>query len=259
MKPPTVTPGAGLWGGRLLLFEEVPSTNTWAVEHSRELGHGDVVRAAAQTMGRGRLTRSWLTVPGAGIACSVLLRDPSFAPVAPNIGQAAAVAVSDLLLDDGLPARVKWPNDVLVGGLKIAGILAELAPEDGSIVLGIGLNVTTPPEALAAAGLAQTATSIRAAGGRLSSLDAVFAQLMATLARRLDALRRGGLDAIRPDWAARDALAGRRIEVLVPDGGRIAGRCEGLAPDGRLALSDDTGAPRLFWSGDIVRILPRSP
>lgn len=254
MTPASVTAGAGLWGGRMLLFDEIPSTNTWAVEHSRELGHGDVVRAAAQTAGRGRLTRSWLTVPGAGIACSILLRDPSFAPVAPNVGQAAAVAVSDLLLDDGLPARVKWPNDVLVRGRKIAGVLAELAPDDGAIVLGIGLNVSTTPESFSAAGLAETATSIHAAGGTNGDPDSIFPRLMCALERRLDALCRGGLDAIRPDWTARDALVGRRIEVLVPDGGRIAGRCGGLAQDGRLALTDDAGTGRLFWSGDVVKI-----
>lgn len=214
---PAIVPGRGLWSGRLLSFHAIPSTNTWAVAHSAELGHGDVVQAAAQTAGRGRLTRSWLTVPGAGIACSVLLRKPAFVPVAPNVGQAAALAVSDLLLDYGLAPGLKWPNDVLVAGRKIAGILAELVPEDDALVLGIGLNVCTPAPDLATAGLADTATSMAAEASRPLAPDAVFGALMLRVQQRLDALVASGCEVILRDWTRRDALAGLRIEVLIPD------------------------------------------
>jgi BirA family biotin operon repressor/biotin-[acetyl-CoA-carboxylase] ligase len=84
--------------------------------------------------------------------------------------------------------------------------------------------------------------------------DAVFGALMLRVQQRLDALVASGCEVILRDWTRRDALAGLRIEVLIPDGRRLAGRYSGLAPDGRLALTDDSGQSRLFWSGDIVRI-----
>ena len=214
-------------------YRRTDSTSTRA----RELAaggapHGTLVTAREQSAGRGRHGRSWTAPPGRALLMSLVLRRwPPLLPLA------AGVAVAEV---GGGAAAVKWPNDVLLGGRKAAGILAEGRPQEGWMVLGVGLNVAVRPADLPAE-LRDTATGL---GLEPGDVESVLAALLAGLERWLEAPPQAVLSA----FAARDALAGR--EVAWADGqGRGAGvdeegRLLVDTPDGRVAL--DAGEVHLL-------------
>jgi BirA family biotin operon repressor/biotin-[acetyl-CoA-carboxylase] ligase len=177
--------------------------------------HGTLVTADAQTAGRGRQGREWTAPPGSALLMSVVLRE-----LDERLPLTAAVAVCDAMPAE---AAIKWPNDVWIGGRKVAGILVEGRPQEGWAVLGVGLNVTTrefPPE------LAESATSLRLAGVDVAPAR-VLDDVLASLARWLGAPPARVFEA----WRSVDALKGERV--------RWAGG-EGVA-DG----IDDSGALRV--------------
>lgn len=182
--------------------------------------HGALATATEQRAGRGRQGRSWSAPPGTALLCSVLLREPPAL-----LSLIAGVAVADVC---GESARVKWPNDVLVDGRKVAGILVEARPQDGWAVLGIGLNVavdvdTLPPELHGRAGsLGLGAEAIEPTLTRL--LDRLQERLAQPPAETLAALR------------ARDALCGQRVAWA--DG---EGTAAGIDEDGRLLVRTALG------------------
>ena len=244
-------PGAerGLWGGKLLLFDTLPSTNQWVLDNIHSLHHGDVVRALRQTAGRGRFQRQWVTPGDRCLTFSVLLQytrnDQWLAPVT---GQAAALAVRLAIENHQIPAMLKWPNDVLIRGKKVAGILAE-RHADGGVVLGVGLNVNLPAAELAAIDLIHPATSMRIETGSDFDIDVLAADVFQSLEAAIDRARRRGMSGILDAWKPHDALAGKRISVQAA-GLTATGTYAGLAPDGRLRLVDDEGREHLFWAGD---------
>lgn len=208
-----------------------------------------VVVAERQDAGRGRLGRSWETVPGTALAVSVLVPPPpSGAAWVPLF---AGLAVQRAVLDvAGVATSLKWPNDVLVpadGDRKLAGLLCELLP--AGVVVGLGVNVDTARADLPL----DTATSLRAAGApgvdRARLLTAWLAHLAAVLG-----------DDTGPAGAAasayRDACAtvGTRVEVHLPDGTARAGRATGVDAQGRLALRTDDGATDAVSAGDVVHV-----
>jgi len=183
--------------------------------------HGTLVTAGAQTAGHGRQGRAWVTPAGHALACSLVLRDPP--RLLPMIAALAVADVADRFDRAGRGAAIKWPNDVLLDGRKVAGILAEGRPQEGWVVLGIGLNVAVteddfPPE------LREIATSL---GCAPAQLDAVLAALLERLEHWLAATPESAMNAYR----ARDALAGRKISW---NGG--SGTALGIADDGRLRV-----------------------
>ncbi|MDX6733246.1 MAG: BirA family transcriptional regulator, partial [Baekduia sp.] len=197
--------------------------------------HGALVTAAEQTAGRGRQGRVWTTQPGAAVTMSVVLRDPP--PLLPLV---AAVAVAESC---GPDARIKWPNDVLVDGRKVAGILAEGRPHEGWAVLGIGVNVAVDVGLLPEE-LREKAGSL---GRTRAEVEPFLSSLLAALERWLDA----GTAAVLEAWRTRDALLGQevawsggegvgagidgegRLVVELPGGGRTALNA-GVVPLGRL-------------------------
>jgi BirA family biotin operon repressor/biotin-[acetyl-CoA-carboxylase] ligase len=189
---------------------------------------GAVAVADFQTAGRGRLGRAWSAPPGAALLCSVLLRPPAGSRIAQLSlvgGLAAAQTVEDAL---GRPAQLKWPNDVLVDGLKVAGVLAEA--RDGVVVVGIGLNVNqTAAELPADARL--PAASLRSLDGAERDREALLAVLLARLEAAYRSWLDGGLRPLHAELASRDVLAGRAVTV---DG--RSGRALGIDAEGRLVL-----------------------
>lgn len=214
----------------------------------------DVVRAAAragepegfccvadeQSAGRGRQGRHWVAPPGTALLCSLLLRRPR--PSAGAIPIAAGLAVADAVAAaSGVRCSLKWPNDVLVEGRKLAGILAEVEPAGAdAVVLGIGLNLTVPsfPEGVPGVSLHElTATP--------PSWDAMLAAILTALRRRLDQLDAGGVASLREDWRA--AAAGLDGPVTAETGGRTV---EGTALD-----IDDDGALLVATADGVVRLI----
>jgi len=210
-----------------LHVREIGSTN----DRARALAqagapHGTLVTTGLQTAGRGRQGRAWVTPPGQALLMSLLLR-----VVDPLLPLRAGLAVADLA---GPGALVKWPNDVLVDGRKVAGILVEARPREGWAVLGMGINV-----ALDVAGLPP---ELRSGAGTLGrppgELDAALAELLGHLDARLAEPPTAALDALR----ARDALRGRPVTWAggagVGAGIDAAGALLVRAPDGALVALD---------------------
>src|SRR5438105_4363779 len=156
--------------GTIEWYREVDSTNVQLLAHARDgAPDGLVMVADAQRAGRGRLGRSWTAPPGGSLLVSVLLRPVLPVELWPLLGSAAAVAAVDaVVIACDLPARVKWPNDVLVRDRKLGGILAEADPSHETVVVGVGLNVAwdaCPPE------LQETATAVSLERGRVVARD----------------------------------------------------------------------------------------
>ncbi|MBS1869899.1 MAG: biotin--[acetyl-CoA-carboxylase] ligase [Actinobacteria bacterium] len=223
-----------------LHLREVDSTNVRAQRLAvGGAPHGALVTAAAQTAGHGRQGRAWVTPPGRALACSLVLRDPP--RLLPMVAALAVADVADRLDAAGRTAAIKWPNDVLLDGRKVAGILAEGRPQEGWVVLGIGLNVAVaqdgfPPE------LHALATSLDRAP---ADVETALALLLERLEHWLATAPADAIDAYR----ARDALAGREIAW---NGGR--GTALGIADDGRLRVrpgDDPTGEELLLDAGEV--------
>lgn len=194
--------------------------------------HGTLVTAAEQTAGRGRQGRTWTAPPGRALLCSLILKNP-----ARLLPLAAGVAVSETCERFGASARLKWPNDVLVDGRKVAGILVEGRPQEGWAVLGIGLNVALrpadfPPELQATAGTLEQPPD---------AIEPVLEQLLDRLTVRLRASEQEVLEAVR----ALDALEGRTVSW---GGGH--GTAAGIDGDGRLIV-DTAGGRVALGAGEV--------
>ncbi|MBM3219848.1 MAG: biotin--[acetyl-CoA-carboxylase] ligase [Candidatus Rokubacteria bacterium] len=216
----------------IIRLESVDSTQ----RHARELADdgavdGTVVTAETQTAGRGRRGRVWKDVPGASVLMSVILRTSLPAARVATLSIAAGVAVAEALREvAGIDARLKWPNDVLVDGRKVAGVLLERHGD--VVILGIGINVTrdaVPPD------IDAHATSI-ARARRDASVDreAVLLAVVDSVARWRGMLEREGFEPVRTRWTALAAMLGRRVTV---DG--VAGIARGLDVDGALLIESE--------------------
>lgn len=241
----------------------VDSTNRVAADAARAgAPHGLVVVADEQTAGRGRLGRRWLAPAGSALLCSALFRSSLATPQLHLLTTLVALAGRDACRDAGVDCQLKWPNDLLAGGRKIAGVLAEVVGPPGpptAVVVGIGLNVSWPHSALSAATSPQTsavaalATSLRQEGAEGAERDAVLASLLSHLRRRLPALedaagRRGLLEEQR----AACSTIGRQVRVELP-GGSLTGTATAIDDGGRL-LVETGGGTRAVDAGDIVHL-----
>lgn len=243
--------GQGLWTGRLITFASLPSTNQWVLDHAPDCQHGDVVRAISQTDGRGRLSRRWMSPGNGELTLSVVIR-PGADPlgVASLLGPAVALGTRACLDDLGLPAELKWPNDVLVGGRKIAGILAERDLRTDVIAVGLGLNVNLDRAGLDAARPLGGATSIALETGCPVPPDDLLPVLLEDIGRTLQLAVDGQRKALAAAWAEHDALIGRRIRISTADG-LLDGQYHGMTADGALRLLSDSGVEHVLFSGDV--------
>ncbi len=222
--------------------------------------HLSVLLTRDQTAGRGRLDRSWQAPSGAALAVSVLVRVPAIPPAARGwvplaAGAAMAAAVGAQLTGTGRAAGLKWPNDVLIDGGKVCGILAEAVPGDPhAVVVGAGVNTLMTAEQLPV----PTATSFAAIGAAVDD-DALVADWLAGFDRMLRALGAAAGDAERAgvhgEVAALCTTLGAQVRVALPGGEVLTGRAVALDADGRLVVDD--GATRAAVSaGDVVHVRP---
>jgi BirA family biotin operon repressor/biotin-[acetyl-CoA-carboxylase] ligase len=223
---------------RVEWVSETGSTNADAVAraHAGE-PDGLVLVADHQREGRGRLDRRWDAPAGANLLMSVLLR-PALEPDDwHRCTNALAVAAADACASVGVPARIKWPNDLVIGGEKLAGILAEAVPEERAVVVGLGLNVGWP-----LAGEYPGATSLAARGASVRRDE-----LLAAVLQRIDEQAAD----LHERYVARSATVGRDVRVTLPDGSVVAGRASAVDRAGRLVVETAAG-PRTFTVGDVV-------
>jgi BirA family biotin operon repressor/biotin-[acetyl-CoA-carboxylase] ligase len=239
------------------VLKETDSTNRQAkMMAGRKAAEGTLVVADTQTLGRGRRGRTWYSPPGRNIYASLILR-PQLAPSqAPQITLMTAVALARTLkVSADLEAKIKWPNDVMVGGKKIAGILTEISADMEAVdyvVVGFGINVnirrTEMPEEIV-----PIATSIYVEKGIETSRTNLLCDLLANFEAAYDLLHRKGFDPVMEQWRSMTDIIGQRVYVDVM-GRRHTGTVETVDDDGVLILKDARGGIRRIFSGDVTRV-----
>jgi BirA family biotin operon repressor/biotin-[acetyl-CoA-carboxylase] ligase len=242
-------------GRDIRVFQETTSTNDVMERLARDgVAEGVVVFAESQTRGRGRLGRTWLSPPNSGLWFSVLLR-PNLRPqAATQLTVAAATAlVRAIRRQTGLEPEIKWPNDVLVGRRKVAGVLTELAAELDHIrhvILGIGVDVNLAerdfPE-----GLRATATSLYLETGRRCSRAELAATLLEELDRDYQRVTQRRFPELATEWEGLCSTLGRTVRIHL--GERVlVGRAEALDEDGALLLRTEHGTLERIMGGDVT-------
>jgi BirA family transcriptional regulator, biotin operon repressor / biotin---[acetyl-CoA-carboxylase] ligase len=251
-----VLAGTRLWSA-VTVVAETGSTNEDLIGAARAgAAEGTVLVAERQTRGRGRLGRPWLSEPGAALTFSVLLR-PGAVPAAARgwlpllTGVAVAAAVR---ARTGLDVRLKWPNDVLAGTGKLAGILAEQSGE--AIVVGTGLNVLASPDGLASW---LPATSLAELGAVSPDSEDLLAAILAELEHWYLRWARGAApgDAVgsglRAEYLRSCSTVGREVRVELPGGARLSGHACDVDSVGRLLVAGPDGVQPVS-AGDVVHV-----
>jgi BirA family biotin operon repressor/biotin-[acetyl-CoA-carboxylase] ligase len=232
------------------------STNTAALDLAQQgAEHGTVVVAEEQTAGRGRLGRTWYSEKSSGIYASVILRPPFSPTAAPILTLMAGVATQRTLsLVTGLGVDIRWPNDLLVNGKKVCGVLTEMSAELGrlhAVVLGIGINVNhseMPAE------LKRFATSLRIESQRTWSRVQIFVALLKELERYYHLLLEKGNAAIAEHWAAASTYAnGKRIRIVTAAAESFA-TTAGVEPSGALRVRYDDGRQESLVAGEVGEV-----
>jgi BirA family biotin operon repressor/biotin-[acetyl-CoA-carboxylase] ligase len=238
-------------GRRIELFDSLPSTNQEAVQLAQAaVEHGTVVAADSQTAGRGRLSRTWFSPPGASLYCSVILRTArppehltewlSWLPLVSAL--AAAEAIEQV---SSVHVSVKWPNDLLISERKVGGILCESGTGTGSDpfqIIGIGINVNSDhtdwPDDLRA-----SATSIWQERKLVVDRNRLLAQLLLELEECLDELANHGTSQLAMAYHQRCSTIGHRVQATLANGEVLVGLAEGIGQDGSLRLQPQPSQP----------------
>lgn len=238
--------GSAVWA-----FQSTASTNDLALAAARAgEPHGLVIVADAQTEGRGRQGRTWHSPPEENLLVSILLRPALPLADAPLLALAVGLALRSAVasfIGERSDLGIKWPNDLLCEGRKLAGVLIETQVQGNEllgVVTGIGLNLGTrvfPPE------LAGAATSLSLLGAGDLSREAVLVSVLAEVDRAVRTLQTGGRAALVPELVRYDVLRGRRVNV---EG--VSGRAEGIDMNGRLLVRDSLGHQHALVSGHVI-------
>lgn len=220
---------------------------------------GQVLVAEEQTAGRGRMGRSWVSVPGASLTFSVLLRPSSvppsqrgWLPLLTGVAVASAVRSSA-----GVDATLKWPNDVLAGDRKLAGILAEQSADGAAVVVGVGLNVAVRADALPVSPAGLAATSLLAEGAQVDR-ESLLIEILGQVERWYrafrsdpDPVRSGLLDQYR----ALSSTLGRVVRVELPAERVVTGVAEDIDPAGRLLVrAGEAASVTRVSAGDVIHL-----
>jgi BirA family biotin operon repressor/biotin-[acetyl-CoA-carboxylase] ligase len=248
---------SGLIGNRVFAFGRVGSTNDVAAMLARAgAPDGCLVIADEQTRGRGRLGREWYSPPSSGLWFSLVLRPQTRSEASASVSLVCSVGIAAALEEEyGIPARIKWPNDVVVGDRKICGILTEAEFEGASlsfVVVGIGINLLTreadfPPE------IRDIATSVRIEAG----VDVARGDALAAVLRRIEAgylvFIDRGFAAVRSEILGRSSLLGSLVRVET-GGGTVEGTALDVDDTGALVVREKSGPLRRILAGDVVRV-----
>ena len=243
-------------GHHFVHYFQTGSTNDAALQLAANgAEHGTVVVAEEQTSGRGRLGRTWHSERSSGIYTSIILRPPMSPAAAPVLtlmaGLAAQQAVSAHV---GLPVDIRWPNDLLINGKKVCGILTEMSAELDRlhfVVLGIGINVNNSELPVELKGIA---SSLRIEAGRVISRLQVLVSLLRELDRNYQLLLKDGAAAIVKQWAAASSFAsGKRVRVVRTTGEMLA-TTAGLESSGGLRIRSDEGREESLVAGEVVEV-----
>jgi BirA family transcriptional regulator, biotin operon repressor / biotin---[acetyl-CoA-carboxylase] ligase len=231
-EPARTRPDTWPAGWHVEVVDQTGSTNADLLAAARQgAPHRSVLVAAHQSAGRGRLDRRWEAPPGANLLVSLLFRDPpdDVHELTQRVGLAAVAAARSIA---GVEAQLKWPNDVLVGDAKLAGVLAQADTGLGHVVVGIGVNVGWSPDGGARL------------GDGIHPLDVLHALLAAHDQLPTD---------VHPLYRSSLATLGRQVRVTLPDR-ELSGRAIDVGRDGRLAVLDDCAITHHIDTGDVVHL-----
>jgi len=241
--------------GRSILFSrEVDSTNKWAKELAvYGAAEGTVVVAETQTKGRGRLDREWIS-PTGGLWFSIILR-PKLRPTeAVKLTFVAGLAVAKVLREMfDLNTETKWPNDVLVNGRKICGVLIEMSTTGETVnfvVVGVGVNANFDVENVFPEQLKKVATSLEKELGRKVKLEKLFRALLERLESLYELFVKEGFNPILEEWKTYAGFLGCKVEVTGPTG-KMSGLALDVDYEGALVLRLEDGTVRRVFVGDV--------
>lgn len=249
-------PKTSLVASGLLAVAETGSTNQDLLALARSQNHPEFFTFITeyQTAGRGRLDRKWQAAPGSSVMASVLVR-PNFQDP-DGIGWLSlmmAEAIKTALAELSIEAKIKWPNDVLVDGLKISGVLAEANSDLSCVVVGFGINVNQTPSELPTS----NATSLLVAGANNIDRDELLAQTLGGFRHLYSALAEAGGDAttsgLRTRIIASSATIGQVVEVSFPDGTSAIGEALDIDQSGRLQVLT-SGKTLSVSAADVVHL-----
>jgi BirA family transcriptional regulator, biotin operon repressor / biotin---[acetyl-CoA-carboxylase] ligase len=241
----------------VLTYDILDSTNDEALKQAKlGAGEGLCVIARQQTAGRGRYGRTWVSERDAGLYLSLVLRPKLVMHDLPLITLMAGVALHDTLEEFGIKPDIKWVNDLLVNGKKIAGILAETTetPDGVAVVLGIGLNMRSanfPPE------LVTTATSLEDTSPARFSRGQLIEVLTRQIEENYEILQdAGGPPKIIERWSCRSSYTSGKTVRVVMENETIVGNTEGLEPNGALRIRRSDGTLKTIQTGEVEQIRP---
>lgn len=235
-----------------LHFDTIDSTNTWAKKNARTLDphHLTCITALEQTAGRGRFQRSWKSGRGENITATLFFTLPKESPILSNLGQILSLSCAKVLEKRGFSPQIKWPNDLLLSGKKVAGILCEPVPLEKrlGVALGIGINVNMSEELLS--GIDQPATSLAQLSGHIWDLEQILEPLLKQFLLDLDLLENQGFAPFQKEYQERLAFFGEKITCN--DGMQtMRGICHSITEEGRLNLLLPSGAISTLSAGEV--------
>lgn len=239
----------------ILRFDSLGSTNTEAIAQAkRGADEGLCIVAREQTGGRGRHGRNWVSEKDAGLYFSIVLRPKIEMRLLPLVTLMSAVAVFETLKEHDISPDIKWPNDLLAGGRKICGILAEITdtPKGRAVIVGIGINLRSssyPPE------IADSATSIEQETNKPLTADELLLSLTRYFSEFYEVFcAPEGSDLIRRAWAARSSyFDGKHVRVVTANS-TISGVTRGIEENGALRVETDGGKFEIIHAGDVERL-----
>lgn len=244
-----------VFGTKIQHYEEVGSTNDVAKElASRGAPQGTLVIAERQTGGRGRMGRTWYS-PRGGLWFSIILRPDLTPGEVPLLALTLGVGVAKALAKEGLDCRLKWPNDVLINGRKVCGILTELDAEMdivNYVIAGIGINVNNDVEDFPEE-FRRLATTVKAVLGKEVSLVGLLVRVLQELEDAYFTLERKGGSVILDEWRRLSSTLGKKVKV-VTHGVTLEGIARDVAENGALVLELESGRRESIISGDCVHI-----
>lgn len=234
-------------------FQSLDSTNTWAKQHATLLDPHQItcITAQEQTAGRGRFQRKWISPQGVNLYITYFFRIPSSSSFLPNLGQLLSISCCKLLEHFRFIPQIKWPNDVLVDGKKIAGVLCETVSlqENLAVALGIGININMDCSTIT--GIDQPATSLQMLSGQEWSLDESLHKLSGFFLEDLNTLQQKGFSPFRSYYEKH--LAFKDQFVTIQDGHRtIQGICHALSNKGNLILISPSGEQIEIYAGSLI-------
>lgn len=238
-------------GRNILCLDSVDSTNNYLLSMAGSLPEGYTVTAEEQTAGKGRRGRSWVADRGFSILASVLFKPGVKPELLSFITSVASISIVRAIADEtGLPAMIKWPNDVYLDGMKLGGILAENAwyrDGQGCVILGMGINVNQQsfPE-----DISDVATSLRITGGREYNREVILAGLLNDLENNYRLFLREGSLPFIDELKNRSCVLGERVRVTGTDP-VIEGRAIDITDEGFLLVREHTGEMHILSAGDV--------